>query len=199
LPPGVSFSKQQLSYGFAYVFRHNDLGELGRIVLQQTFEGKTQISCEVAGDSCDPATTERAAIFGPLALEITEKMEASTGTPPSEPSWGGLPPRPSETTEVIESKGMMCRRCDAFVALLIFAPGATDAGRFEDYARKMYSEYARLNLPTWIIGPALGSGPLMDRPADILKVWPVREPIMQIPPDKFNAIVGGLAEAHCRG
>ena len=100
---------------------------------------------------------------------------------------------------MIESKGVMCRRCNAFVALLIFAPRATDAGRVEDYARKMYSEYTTLNLPTWIIGPALGSGPLIDRPADILKVWPVREPIMRIPPDEFNAIIGGLAEAHCRG
>jgi hypothetical protein len=38
-----------------------------------------------------------------------------------------------------------------------------------------------MNLPTWIIGPALGDGPLMDRPADILKVWPEREPMQWIP------------------
>ena len=49
------------------------------------------------------------------------------------------------------------------VAMLIFAPGATDVGGFEDHARKMYPEYARLNLPTWIIGPALGGGPMIDR------------------------------------
>ncbi len=53
------------------------------------------------------------------------------------------------------------------VAMLIFAPQATDPGGFEDYARKMYPEYTRLDLPTWIIGPALGDGPLIDRPADI--------------------------------
>ncbi len=34
------------------------------------------------------------------------------------------------------------------VAMLIFAPQATDAGGFEDYARKMYPEYTRLDLPT---------------------------------------------------
>jgi hypothetical protein len=31
----------------------------------------------------------------------------------------------------------------------IFAPAATDAGRFEDYARKRYPQYTRLNVPTW--------------------------------------------------
>jgi hypothetical protein len=43
-----------------------------------------------------------------------------------------------------------------------FAPQATDSGRFEDYARRIYPEYVRLNLPTWFVGPALGSGLLID-------------------------------------
>ena len=51
----------------------------------------------------------------------------------------------------------------------IFAPNATDAGHLEDYARKMYPHYNHLNVPTWIIGPALGEGPLIDRPADVLE------------------------------
>jgi hypothetical protein len=50
--------------------------------------------------------------------------------------------------------------------MLIFAPKATDSVRFEDYARKMYPQYNRLNVPTWIIGPALGEGPLIESPAD---------------------------------
>ena len=28
----------------------------------------------------------------------------------------------------------------------------------------MYPQYNHLNVPTWIIGPALGEGPLIDRP-----------------------------------
>jgi hypothetical protein len=46
------------------------------------------------------------------------------------------------------------------VAMLIFAPGATDA----------------------VIGSALGGGPLRDRPADMLKVWPA----------EFNAMLDRL-------
>ena len=83
------------------------------------------------------------------------------------------------------------------MALLIFAPEATDPGQFEDFARKMYPEYTRLNVPTWLIGPALGGGPEMDRPADILKVWPKRTPIKRLKPDEFNPIIEGLATGHC--
>jgi hypothetical protein len=72
-----------------------------------------------------------------------------------------------------------------------------DRSGLEDYARLMYQDVARKNLPTYVIGPALGDGPLMDRPADILKIWPEREPIQRLRPDEFNPIIAALARAHC--
>src|SRR5438067_13842490 len=66
LPPDVSFNKQPLSYGWAYVFRHRLLGELGRLVLQETGDGRTHLSFEVVGEPSDPMTAQRAAIFQPL-------------------------------------------------------------------------------------------------------------------------------------
>lgn len=39
LPPDVSFRKQRLNDGWAYVFRHRTLGELGRILIQDTGDG----------------------------------------------------------------------------------------------------------------------------------------------------------------
>jgi hypothetical protein len=116
-----------------------------------------------------------------------------TARPPRE-----MPPRPLEAKEVIESKIIPCERCGTVVAVLIFAPNATDRGRFEDYARKMYPQYNRLNVPTWIIGPALGNEPLIDRPADVLKVWPTREPIQRLAPARFNRLVDQLVTKHCR-
>ena len=50
LPPDVSFRKERLSYGWAYVFRHTQLGELGRILLQGRPDGRTHVTCEVVGD-----------------------------------------------------------------------------------------------------------------------------------------------------
>src|SRR3954469_6053376 len=108
------------------------------------------VSCEVAGDPADPMTAKRAAIFKPIGMEAAEKMATATGPLPPGSVVEALP-RPPETLEVIESKHMQCERCDAMVAMLIFAPDATDPGRFEDYARKMDPRYASLNLPTWNI------------------------------------------------
>jgi hypothetical protein len=196
LPPEVSFSKQPLSYGWAYVFRHRLLGELGRIVMQETVDGRTHLSFEVVGDPADPRTAERTAIFQPLGMELARWIEAMTG-PAADPLPVNLPMRSPEPKELVESRLIPCERCGAMVAMLIFAPGARDAGGFEDYARKMYPEYTRLDLQTWIIGPALGGGPLMDRPADILKIWPSREPIKRQRPAEFNSMLDRLVNGHC--
>jgi hypothetical protein len=143
-------------------------------------------------------TTQRTAIFQPLGLELTRQMEAAFGTTPEEAGPVDPPPRPLEAKEMIESKIIPCERCGSVVAMLVFAPKATDPGRFEDYARKMYPQYNRLNVPTWIIGPALGEGPLIERPADVLKVWPGREPIQRLPPAQFNPLLDQLVTSHCR-
>jgi len=196
LPPNVSFQRQRLSYGWVYVFRHATLGQLGRVVLQDRSDGRCQLSCEVAGDPADPMTAERRRIFDPLGLELARRVEAPAGPAP-DAAWADPPPRPVEPKELIESKLIPCGRCRTMVAMLIFAPEATDAGRLEDCARKMYREYTRLNLPTWIIGPALGGGPPSERPADILKVWPARAPIERLRPAQFNAVLDRIAIEHC--
>jgi hypothetical protein len=197
LPPDVSVSQQPLSYGRAFVFRHRLLGEVGRIVVEDAGDGRTHISYEVVGDPADPMTAERAAIFRPLGMELARQMEAMTG-PAADSLPVNLPPRPPEPKELVESRLIPCERCGAMVAMLIFAPQATDAGGLEDYARKMYPEYTRLDLPTWIIGPALGRGPLTDRPADILKIWPTRAPIERQRPAEFNSMLDRLVSGHCR-
>ena len=197
LPPEITFEKRALPEGgWSYDFRHRALGALGRILLQGLPGGRgTHVSCEVAGDPADPRTAERRAIFGPLGMEIARQMERATGSytdlrpvvPPAPP----VPP-----TEAVESKLTQCRSCNAFVAMLVFAPGATDAGRFEDYARLMYPEYSRRGLPTWIIGPALGPAP--EDPAGILQVWPTRKPLQRLTPGQFNPRLSRLAARHCR-
>jgi hypothetical protein len=161
LPPDVSFRKQRLNDGWAYVFRHRALGELGRILVQDTGDGHSRISCEVVGDPADPMTAKRGDIFKPLGLDLAGRLEAITSTIP-ESQAAPPPPSPPGARDVIESRLIPCDHCGTPVALLIFAPEAIDPGQFEDYARRMYAEYARLNVATWIIGPALGGGPLMD-------------------------------------
>jgi len=57
------------------------------------------------------------------------------GTTPEDAGPVDPPPRPLEAKEMIESKIIPCERCGTAVAMRIFAPKATDSGRFEDYAR----------------------------------------------------------------
>ena len=197
LPPEISFTKLLLPEGgWSYDFRHRSLGALGRILLQDLPGGRgTHVSCEVAGDPADLRTAERLAVFQPLGLEITRQMGQATG-PDINPRPVVSPSAPVAPREVVESKLMQCRTCDAFVAMLVFAPEATDADRLEDYARLMHPEYSQRGLPTWIIGPALGPGP--EDPADILQVWPVRKPVQRLTPGQFNPRLDRLATRHCR-
>jgi hypothetical protein len=87
----------------------------------------------------------------------------------------------------------------SFGLTLWFAEAARSnpPGRFDDYARLMYSEYSRSNSHVWIIGPPLGSGPEPDRPSDILKIWPERTPIQRFTPAEFNPLLDRIVAAHC--
>lgn len=196
LPPGVSSRKEQVGDGWAYVFRHTTLGLLGRLVLHDR-GGQCHVSCEVAGDPADPMTAQRLSVLQPLTTALVQRLEAQTGGPIDFHKMAPPPPLPTPG-EWVESKMMQCERCGSGVALLIFAAQAADLGGLEDYARKMYRQVTDLNLPTYVIGPALGEGPLMERPANILKIWPDREPVRRLRPDEFNPIIAALAQAHCR-
>src|SRR3954454_15338778 len=143
LPSEVSFAKERLPGGWAYVFQHRTLGLLGRILLQDSGDGRSRVTCELAGDPADPMTAKRAEVFKPLGLELAHRLESRAGTVP-EALAAPPPPQPSPSRELVESQVIPCDRCGTAVAMLIFAPEATtDPGQLEDYARKMFPEYSR--------------------------------------------------------
>lgn len=190
LPKEITIKKSILpSGGWEYTLRHKKYGNLGRILLRGVGT-QTHIACEVAGDPGDPMTKTRHDIFKPLADKLTGEMERLMGSGQPVPP----PPRLPGQTEVIEAKLMQCIKCDADVAMLIFAED-NDIGSLEDAARIMYQKYSVLDIPTWIIGPMDGDGP--QYPADILKVWPSRAPIIRMSPEEFNPQIEKLQEGHC--
>jgi hypothetical protein len=91
LPPDVSVRKERLSGTWIYVFRHTQLGDLGRIVFQGRPDGRTHVTCEVTGDADDPMTEKRAAIFKPLGIELTRQLDMATGGTGEEQSVSPLP------------------------------------------------------------------------------------------------------------
>jgi hypothetical protein len=193
LPSNITVTRQFLPNGLAYVFRDVDLGELGRLAVEGTTTGETRITSEVAGFPSDPMMQRRIEVFEPLCKEITRKLESVQGkgratTPPVRT------PQPIGQIPCEESR---CEICGKIVAFLIFADDATDDGLFEDYARLMYPHYARHNVPTDIIGPELGDGPMERRPANILKVWPQRSAMECLRPDEFNPRIEKLVTQHC--
>lgn len=197
LPPGVSSHKEQHSSGWVYSFRHTELGALGRIVLQGRPDGQTHVTSELAGEPEDPMTAKRAAIFKPLALELTSRMDAILGDGTGGSGWVDPPPRPSGPGITIPCEHVRCERCEAHVALLIFAEQATDQGGLEDAARMMYPKIAELKVPTWVVGAQTGNAPAPERPAPILKVWPEREPVRLLRPDEFNPLIERMVKTHC--
>ncbi len=181
----------------AFIFRHAELGELGRMLLQERTDGQTQITCSVVGDPNDPMTAKRAAIFEPIGRELSNQLEQVLGgssEPASRKERHSLWPPPN-SIEKVASKLIPCSKCGRSAALLIFADYAQDRGGLEDYARLMYPKVVELNVHTWVISPPEGQG--KDAAAKILKTWPKREPICQLAPDEFNEMLERVIATHC--
>jgi len=81
---------------------------------------------------------------------------------------------------------------------------ANDRYSYEEllYVRKTYfSPEALRNANGAVVNKLLAlrnEGPPIDRPADVLKVWPTRELIQRLPPAQFNPLLDQLVTRHCR-
>jgi hypothetical protein len=192
-PPNITVTQQRLPNGMAYVFRDIELGELGRLAIEAMPTGKIRLASEAAGYPGDLLLHRRMEMLEPLCRKLTTLLEARHGeSRPTSP-----PIRPLQPQGTLPCEEVRCDECGKIVAFLIFADEATDDGRFEDYARLMYPHYAHHNVPTYIIGPELGDGPMEHRPANILQVWPERRPMECLRPLEFNPRIEKLASEHC--
>jgi hypothetical protein len=196
LPPDVTVTRENVAAGVAYVFRHHQLGLLGRLIATDYPGEQTLLTAEVAGDAADPMTAERRAILEPMVEQLEACLMRQLGR--DQPSRGRRQPTPvsqSEPTHRIPAQLLQCRRCHAAVGYLIFVedPHLT----LEDYARLMYQRIQELRLPTWIIGPPPGPGEPPKQDAEILKVYPTREPPQRLSPEAFHVIIDPLTEQHC--
>ena len=196
LPSDISYHQLQTKNGMVYTFRHQALGELGRIIIEGTPDGQCRITSDVVGDPADPMTAKRSTIFKPLSEQLTSALDAALG---NRGTGVAVSPRPTESgqPEPIAHTIVPCDRCGQGVAMLVFADRAKTEADMEDYARKMFPRYKELNLPTWIIGPPMGIS-TDDTPAMTLKVWPKRKPLKHLSPNQVNALLDKLIAKHGR-
>lgn len=196
LPHNVKSHEHLLPNGTqSYVFRHDELGELGRILVVP-HGTQSQICCEVVGEPDDPMTKKRQAIFEPISRELVGKLDSicenAKGSP--EPC---ISPREKQ---LIQSMVYPCNICKTVTAMLVFADDADNQSCLEDYARVMYSKIKEANVPTWIVGRETANivnGKDL-RKSLVLKVHPEREEVKIMIPDDIMDIVDGLMEAHCK-
>jgi hypothetical protein len=173
-PPELTVTNYVFDDGtYEHVFHHRSLGEVGRIRVERR-GGRTHTTGLVAGTTDDPQHAQRDAVFKPL-------MDAFSRAD------GG---------HSYESKHMQCACCGAIAASIIFIDEA-DPHDFEACAREMHPDYSSRSAPTWIIAPPVGEGPEPERAADIMKVWPQREPMQRLRPAEFNPVCDQFVDDHC--
>ncbi len=199
LPPDVTSTRDTLATGaIAYSFRHARLGLLGRLVIGALGD-QTQVTSELSGDADDPMTAARLAIFRPISEALTAILDHRTGGDAATDAARGTdtpapqPPGP-DATHLIKSKVVQCDRCDAFVAHIVFADEAT--GTLEDHARLMYGRIRELGLPAWVLGPIQERGRHAGQ-AELLAVYPAREPVRWVTEAEFDAILDAITSVHC--
>jgi hypothetical protein len=184
LLPEVTAAREQRGGATIYTFTHTALGQLGRVIVQQVAPHQTQFSAEVSGHPADPMTEERKRLFNPIAEAIAAALDhlpAVTDPAPLQPTPAG-----EETT--IPSRLFECPRCGAPVGLLLFAR----LRPLEDVARLMFPRLRELGVPAWVVGNE-GAGGV----ADVLKVYPNREPVCRVPKRELNRLFETLMETHC--
>ena len=195
LPPEISFSKEVLPEGYqAYVFRHESIGELGRLVITPHGD-QCQFNCEVVGDADDPMTEKRRAIIEPILKGLCSKVSEITGDSDDPVQKYNVAPQRNR----IESQVFPCKKCGKPTGMMIIAPQAITAGELEDFARIMYPEVKKMNVPTWVVGhgievniKGISLGQYL-----ALKIWPKREAARIMLSNEFDSIIDALILDHC--
>jgi hypothetical protein len=197
LPHNIKSHKQLLPNGtWSYVFRHDNLGEFGRILIVP-HGTQSRICCEVAGDPNDPLTEKRRVIFEPIGKKLADKMAFICGVGKGNPSAPYISPKENH---LVKSTVYPCDVCKTVTAMLVFAGDADTQARLEDFARMMYPKIKEINVPTWIVGREtenIVNGKDL-RKSLVLKVHPEREEAKITTPDDLMDIVDKLMETHCK-
>ena len=196
LPNEITSEKEILPDGnMAYVFNHDSLGQLGRLIILPHPSGQAQINYEVSGSPDDPLTQKRTDIITPIFKKIIDQMDTILGSS-DQPVQSGPT---TKKTNKIKSMVFPCYDCAAPAAVLLYAESNTNAA-IEDVARLMFENLDKVNVPAWIMGPE--EKKVIEGHEGIkslsLKVWPVREEIKTVSSFDMQSEFLELMKNHCK-
>lgn len=194
LPPNVSCTRTLIENNvYAFVFRHIELGEIGKLIILPKAKG-SEFIYEVIGEPDNPTTIKRQELFEPIAKNIIQTF--------NQLFWKhvanyGPYVVPKETT--IKSETKLCTTCAAPVAKIFIASNAYNANYLEDCSNLVFAQINQLNVPAWIIGEEQQvsiNGDLV-REALVLKIWPQRNTAKIVSLTELNEIFDKLMKNHC--
>jgi hypothetical protein len=195
IPPEVSCRKEFLSNGqVIYVFRHEDLGDVGRLLILPN-DGESQFVFEVTGFEDDPMIVQKKAIIDPISKDIFSLMISLLGEGKGTLKPYSVPPQ----RKTIEAEHITCAKCGVLVALIIYAPDAVTRASLEDYAGIMFPKVKELNVSTWVLGKeqeVVADNQYVSQFLS-LKIWPERKPVWYILATEMDDILEPLVEKHC--
>lgn len=196
LPPNVTSEKTLLPSGqLAYIFRHDQIAQIGRLMFLPHSSGQTQCAFEVSGEQDDPMTHKRREIFEPIAKEISRTMEMACG------AGAGLPKPYQVEKEAaqVRFKVMSCETCGKPAAVMVIANDANSPDELEDHARLSFSKIKEWNAPTWVVGEekeVVVNGEYAGESL-VLKCWPIKEEAKIMYSIELNSIFDELIDTHC--
>lgn len=196
LPKDVAMHKDlTLDGNVAFVFRHKQLGELGKMIIVPQANGQTRWDSCITGDPDDPMTNKRRAIIEPLFKALCQRADELFGSSPAQPSTY----RQQEEKHLVKSIVMPCEKCGAVTAMLIMS-GADTEDELEDHARIMFAKVKELNVPTWVLGYEKEVTDINGKKcgeALVLKIWPEREAAKIMLSTELDPILDELMDTHC--
>ncbi len=84
LPSNITAQRKPISVtSYEYVLHHNELGQLGKILLSACISGGCNVTSLVHGQPGDELTEQRRKLFEPLAKTLAAQIQLTTNFPAS--------------------------------------------------------------------------------------------------------------------
>lgn len=192
IPDEVQFEKTLSDNGdWYYTFRHDVLGELGRLHVLPKGHGALKFLVEVLGDPNEFIDEQRQGILEPIVNNVLAALRQTFDYEGDDFGKNSLASAGCEE--------ILCTHCGDIVALVICVDGLVGPDELAECALFFYNRIAKLNVPTWVIGDEaeIKMGSYVTTKFLVLKLWPNRVKAKEMLAISLKAKLDKLIQGHC--